>query len=161
MKVLTVDPGKCVGCRLCELACSLKNSGEFNPARARVRVMGVDEFFTLPIVCFQCERPYCMEVCPSGALVKDKESGLVSVTKEKCVGCKMCTLACPFGSIVFSGEDKTAVKCELCGGNPECTQFCPTGAIEFKESDTAMIYKQRALADKLKDIYEGIQKGAK
>jgi Fe-S-cluster-containing dehydrogenase component len=147
MKALTVDPDKCVGCRLCELSCSLKNSGEFNPAKARVHVMGFDEFFTLPLMCFQCERPYCMEVCPAGAIVKDKEGGLVSVIKEKCVGCKMCTLACPFGSIVFSDEEKTVVKCELCDGNPECAQFCPTGAIEFKE---------RALADKLKGIYQGI-----
>lgn len=155
MKILTVVPEKCDGCRVCELACSLKHTGEFNPARARIQVIGFDELFCLPVMCSQCERPYCMEVCPSGAITKDKETGIVRVSTETCVGCKMCTMACPFGSIVFSSQERIAVKCELCDGEPECVIFCPTGALEFKEADTAMIYKKRALSDKLKEVYAG------
>jgi len=157
MKVITVDVSKCTGCRLCELACSMKNSGEFNPTRARIQVIGFDEMFCLPVMCFQCEKPYCAEVCPAGAITRDEATGVFRTSKDKCVGCKMCTLACPFGNIVFSNEEKVAVKCELCGGEPECVLFCPTGALEFREADTAMIHKKVALSKKLEGIYEGIR----
>jgi carbon-monoxide dehydrogenase iron sulfur subunit len=108
-------------------------------------------------MCFHCEKPYCAEVCPAGAITVEEASGIVRVSKEKCVGCKICTLACPFGNIVFSTEEKVAVKCELCDGEPECVLFCATGALEFKEADTAMIRKKIALSEKLKEIYEGIK----
>ena len=154
MKIITVDIGKCNGCRLCELACSLRHVKEFNPAVARIQVIGFDELFCLPVTCFQCESPYCMEICPAGAITKGEAEG-VRVSKEKCVGCKMCTLACPFGNIVFSVKEKAAIKCELCDGRPECVLFCPTGALDFREADTAMMYKKAALSEKIKEIYEG------
>ncbi len=157
MKIITVNPDKCTGCRLCELACSLKNVGEFNPSRARIQVIGFEEVFCLPVMCYQCEKPYCAELCPAGAIVRDETTGLVRVIKEKCTGCKICTLACPFGCISFSSDEKIAVKCELCDGNPECVAFCPTRALEFREADTATIHKKRALSEKLKGIYEGIK----
>ncbi len=157
MKILTIDPDKCVGCRLCESACSLKNVGEFNPARARIQVIGFDEMFCLPVMCFHCEKPYCAEVCPSGAITRDEVTGVARVSKERCTGCKICTLACPFGNIVFDSQERVAVKCELCGGEPECVLFCPTGALEFREADTAMIRKKIALSEKLKEVYEGIK----
>lgn len=157
MKIITVNPDKCTGCRLCELACSLKNVGEFNPARARIHVIGFEELFCLPIMCFQCEKPYCAQVCPACALIREEATGIVRVIKEKCVGCKICILACPFGNMAFSSEDRRTVKCELCDGNPECVAFCPTGALEFREADTATIYKKRALSEKLERIYQGIK----
>jgi carbon-monoxide dehydrogenase iron sulfur subunit len=157
MKIITVNPDKCTGCRLCELACSLKNTDEFNPARARIRVIGFDELFCLPVSCFHCEKPYCAQVCPNSALTKDEVTGIVRVSREKCAGCKTCTLACPFGNIVFSSEEKVAVKCELCDGEPECVAICPTRALEYKEADTAMLYKQRILSERLKAIYDGVK----
>ena len=157
MKTLTIDLIKCDGCRMCELACSLRHCSEFNPARARIQVMGYDEMFCLPVTCFQCDRPYCLEVCPSAAITRDEETGIVSISEEKCIGCKMCLLACPFGNIVFSSEDKKAVKCEFCDSEPECVAFCPTEALEFKEADTAMLYKKRALSEKLKEVYAGVK----
>ena len=157
MKVLTVNIERCVGCRLCELACSLKNTGEFNPSRARIQVIGFDEVFVLPVMCFQCENPYCAEVCPTGAITRDGATGIVRIIREKCTGCKICTLACPFGNVVFSSAEKVAVKCELCDGDPECVKFCPTGALEFRMADTATIHKKIALSEKLKRIYEGVK----
>jgi len=157
MRIITINPDKCSGCRLCELVCSLRNVGEFNPARARIHVTGFEELFTLPVACFQCEKPYCAEVCPAGAITREETTGVIRVSKERCTGCKMCTVACPFGNIVFSSDEKVAVKCELCDGQPECADICPTGALEFKEADTAMFYKQRALSEKLESIYQGIK----
>ena len=155
MKIVTVNLDKCVGCRVCELVCSFKDTGEFNPSKSKIQVIGFEEVFSLPIACFQCEKPYCAEVCPTGAITRDEATGVVRVAKDRCTGCKICTLACPFGNIVFSSEAKVAVKCELCDGEPECVAFCPTGALEFKEADTAMIHKKIALSEKLKGIYEG------
>ncbi len=157
MKIIAVNPDKCTGCRLCELVCSLKNTGEFNPTRSRIQVIGFEDVFSLPVACFQCERPYCLEVCPTGAIVRDEMAGLVKVTKDKCIGCKICAVACPFGNIVFSCTDKVAVKCELCEGEPECVLFCPTGALDFKEADIASIHKKMTLAEKLRDVYEGVK----
>ena len=154
MKTIIINPDECTGCRLCELVCSLRNVGEFNPARARVHVIGFEESFSLPVMCLQCEKPYCAEVCPSDAITREEATGIIRISNEMCIGCKICVLACPFGSIVFSGDQKVAVKCELCDGEPECVAICPTRALEFKESDTAMMYKQRILAEKLKGIYE-------
>ena len=157
MKIITIDQSKCTACRLCELGCSLKNVGECNPARARIRVIGFDEMFVVPLLCMQCERPFCAEVCPKGAITKDEDSGVVRVEKDKCVGCKMCTLACPFGNIMFSIEDSVAIKCDLCGGEPACVAFCPTGALEFREADAAAMSKKMDLAEKLRVVYEGAQ----
>ena len=67
----------------------------------------------------------------------------------------MCTLACPFGNIAFSTEDRVVVKCDFCNGEPECVAFCPTGALEFREVDTAVIRKKINLIEKLRAIYEG------
>ena len=157
MKIITIDPNKCTGCRLCELACSLRNFGECNPARAKIRVIGFDEMFVVPLLCMQCERPFCAEVCPSGAITKEEGSGVIKIAKEKCVGCKICTLACPFGNIVFSTEEHVAVKCDLCGGEPECVAFCPTEALEYREADTAAMSKKMDLAERLRTVYEGVQ----
>jgi carbon-monoxide dehydrogenase iron sulfur subunit len=155
MKIITVNPSKCAGCRTCELVCSLTNCGEFNPARACIQVAGFDELFSLPVMCYQCEKPLCAEVCPASAIVRDEATGTVKILNEKCVGCKICTLACPFGNIAFSSIKRVAVKCELCAGQPECVAFCPTGALEFGDADTALMYRKWELSEKLKEIYQG------
>jgi len=157
MKMIVVNANRCSGCRLCELACSLKMVGEFNPSRARMKVIGFEEAFALPLMCFQCEIPYCSEVCPSGAITKEEETGTIKISRQKCTGCKMCMLACPFGTISFSSEEKIAVKCELCGGEPECVMVCPTKALEFKEAGLAMNSRKRALLEELKEIHERIK----
>jgi Fe-S-cluster-containing dehydrogenase component len=57
------------------------------------------------------------------------------VLGDVCVGCHLCTIACPYGTVfTLPGTDK-ASKCNLCGGNPACAMACPTGAIEWAEGD--------------------------
>lgn len=157
MKVISVNPEKCVGCRLCELACSLKHTREFNPIRARIQVVGFEELFSFPLMCFQCEKPFCKDVCPTRAIRRNPTTGVVKVSKIRCIGCRMCTVACPFGNIEFSIIERTAVKCDLCGGEPECVLFCPTMALEWKEIDSVVVDKKRSLLEKLKGGYEGIR----
>ena len=153
-KILTVDANKCTACGTCELACSLQNTGEFNPSRSRVQVVSLEpDFFRVPVVCLQCYRPPCGEICPTEAITRDEATGVVSVSAAKCNGCRMCEEACPFGVIVFSEPEQKAVKCELCDGDPQCVAFCPTGALAFREPETARHDKKKAIAEKLKEAY--------
>ncbi len=157
MKSITVNIEKCTGCRLCELACSLKNSGECNPAAAMIQVVGFDELFSVPMMCFQCDDPPCASICPTGAIMRNAATGAVAVVKQKCMGCKLCVTVCPFGNISFSSVKRVAVKCDLCGGEPECVTFCPTRALEFKETDVAAGSKRRLLSERLKGVYEAMK----
>ncbi len=148
-KILVIDPEKCNGCRSCETACSTAKEGESDLHKSRVRLITFhDEYFYYPNVCLQCEAPYCALVCPTGALHKNLETGIVELTTERCVGCKMCLVACPFGSI--SMIDKLATKCDLCGGDPVCIRFCEPKALTYGEPDDISTGKRVALAEKMK-----------
>jgi carbon-monoxide dehydrogenase iron sulfur subunit len=151
MKIITVSPERCTGCRMCELACSMKNTGEFNPTRSRINVVAYDESYCLPFMCFQCEKPYCAEVCPKGAIVRDEAKGMVKIIAKKCTGCKTCILACPFGNMIYSTKKKKVENCDFCGGDPECVSVCSTQALEFKEVDDG---KGVSVSARLKAIQE-------
>ena len=151
--MLVISPNKCVGCRLCELVCSYKNFDEFNPIKSMIHVIGFEEMFSLPITCFHCEEPYCQEICPANAITRDQKSGAVQIISTKCIGCKMCVLACPFGNIHFNSEKKIAQKCNLCDGNPECVNFCPTGALQMLEDYDIGRQKKEFLHETLKKFY--------
>jgi Fe-S-cluster-containing hydrogenase component 2 len=150
-KALNVNLDKCTGCRTCELACSFGHHGEYNPARSNIQVsVFTENAFYVPMVCTQCDKPFCGEACPTGAISASEVNGAyaVLVDKGKCVGCKMCTLACPFGAIRYRGEGYVE-KCDLCGGNPECVTFCVPGALEFKDTDLTGQRKSKAYAEKI------------
>ena len=153
-KILTVNPTECTGCGTCELACSMRHVGEFNPCRSRIQIISFDpDFFRFPLVCLQCYKPPCAEICPTEAITRDEATGIVRVSAAKCNGCRMCEEACPLGVILFSELEQKAVKCELCDGDPQCVLFCPTKALEFREPEGAMVDKRRTLAEKLKEVY--------
>jgi len=102
----------------------------------------------------QCDDAPCVVVCPSAALVRHSGTNAVLVVEERCVGCRMCALACPFGAISY--WDGKARKCDLCGGKPECVRFCPPGALRFESEErstepTRMVFANR-LRDALKEV---------
>lgn len=149
-KELTIDPDKCVACRTCEIVCSLVKTGECNPKEARIRVVVFDEegFYT-PTVCFQCREAWCLQTCPAAAIRKEVETGALVVDEEKCVGCRMCTMICPFGQVAVSSRSGKSSKCDLCSGDPTCVKFCPTGAIKFEKTDTLQQERRKQLAKNL------------
>jgi carbon-monoxide dehydrogenase iron sulfur subunit len=151
-KILTVDPEKCTGCRMCELVCSMKKHGEFNSAISRITtIISIEDGFYLPIFCFQCDDYPCGQVCPSGAI--SRENGVVRVDEQKCIGCRMCLLACPFGAMNFYSEGGYAINCDTCDGDPECIKFCYPKALSFRETELSMHHKKKSLAERLKNIY--------
>jgi len=136
MQSLQIHPDKCTGCRQCELACSWVQTGEFQPSRSVIRVHVFDEQASYaPWTCFQCDEAWCMQACPVNAIDVDAASGAKIVLDEACVGCKLCVIACPFGTIFFDKAQDSATKCDLCAGDPACAHACPTGAIVHAEAD--------------------------
>jgi Fe-S-cluster-containing hydrogenase component 2 len=78
-----------------------------------------------------------MQVCPVNAIDVDPATGAKIVLDPVCVGCKLCVIACPFGTIFFDASSETAAKCDLCAGDPACARACPTGAIQSVSGDAS------------------------
>ena len=132
----------CSGCGLCQLACSFQLLGGYNPHRALIQITHKSEnLYHFPIVCSQCQNPYCANICPVKAIERNPETGALVIDHKKCIGCGLCTQYCPTDMVTIDPELKKSVKCDLCNGDPSCVKACPTGALEIaftnspKESD--------------------------
>jgi len=159
-KILFLDLEKCTGCRSCELACSMEHHGEYNPAKSRITVFDFPATASfIPVFCTQCEEAWCRNICPAGAITKEEVNGvnIVKVSKEKCVGCKICMLACPFGDMSFVSERQKVQKCDLCHGDPACVDACIFDALLFKESEISALPQKRATAVKLSESYKEVK----
>ncbi len=149
LKSLHIDPGKCTNCLLCELACSFENEEVFNPAKSRIKVFTFhDQGRYVPYTCTQCAEAWCMSACPVDAISVDRLTGAKVVSDDLCVGCKVCTIACPFGTVNYNHDTGKVIKCDLCGGEPACAAMCPTGAIAYVDSDWTGYDKMRRWAGK-------------
>ena len=146
---LHIEPLKCTGCLQCEMACSYHAEGAFNPSRSRIKVFTFHEAGRFaPYTCTQCDEAWCMHACPVEAITTDLDTGAKVVSESKCVGCKVCTIACPFGTINYHHVSGKVVKCDLCGGDPECAKACPTDAITWIDADWTGLDRMRASAEK-------------
>ena len=138
VKVLHIDANQCTGCHQCEMACSYHHEGIFNPAKSRIRIFKFEETGrNVPYTCTQCAEAWCLQACPVDAISINQATGAKEVSNDLCVGCKVCTIACPFGTIFTLPQNDKAAKCNLCGGDPACAVSCPTNAIEFIDTDDA------------------------
>ena len=155
------DAELCIGCQACMIACARAHeelptealNDQDIPFHSRVTVVNAAEV-TVAIQCRQCEDSPCAHSCPVGAIVQ--KDNHIEIIKEKCIGCKSCVLACPFGAIkvvedktessgIFmdtsTGKKQTRVeklhfvvdKCDLCAdyGAPACVAICPAKALYF------------------------------
>ena len=89
-----------------------------------------------------------MKACPVDAIVVNLATGAKDVLEDRCVGCKVCTIACPFGTIEFNPESGKVDKCDLCDGDPQCVTACPTAAITYIDADSTGIDRMRHWAEK-------------
>jgi Fe-S-cluster-containing hydrogenase component 2 len=154
---LLIDPDKCTGCGLCELACSFHNENIFAPSLSRISVLrrymkGV----FIPLSCVQCEEPMCESACPLGAISQNTATGAREVNADQCQGCKMCLLVCPLGGMGFNMEKGVAIKCDFCGGKPECVDFCPTGALEIIEDEQLAVIKKKKSLKRMADVLDSL-----
>jgi Fe-S-cluster-containing dehydrogenase component len=139
IKTLFIDPARCIGCRACEAGC---RECDTHKGESMVMVDFVDRGIsvaTQPTVCMHCEDPVapCAQVCPAQAILISPEGVVQQADPSRCIGCKNCVYACPFGVPKFDGEAKLMKKCNLCydrtvqGLKPWCAQACPTQAIWY------------------------------
>ena len=132
----------CSGCRACQTACKDRNNLEVGELFRHVRTFQTGTFpnatmYHYSATCNHCESPACVANCPTGAMQKDPETGIVNNDKEKCIGCMTCEKSCPYGHPVQL-DDGLSHKCVLCSDeNPEgtpdptCAKACPVRALEF------------------------------
>ncbi len=136
MKRIFAREELCINCRLCEVYCKTFHSKskdivtaykkESPEPQARIKVYG-DNDISVAVNCRHCDDPACVRACITGAMQKDKKTGIVSVDENKCIGCMTCLAVCPYGCIK-TGD--FALKCDLCGGEePQCVKNCPNNAL--------------------------------
>jgi anaerobic dimethyl sulfoxide reductase subunit B (iron-sulfur subunit) len=147
-----INSSACTNCRACAIACKDKNNLPVGINFRRVVLYGggswlyqggymqpVNVFnYSLSLGCNHCQDPACLASCPTGAISK-RADGIVVIDKEKCVGCRYCEWACPYGTPQFDAITGTMSKCDFCqdllakGENPACVDACPMRALEFGE----------------------------
>jgi anaerobic carbon-monoxide dehydrogenase iron sulfur subunit len=137
-KFISVDPGKCIGCGICEYACTVeKGEGIWNPMHSRIRVVRMAPVFNFALTCRGCQDARCVKACPERAISQSESTGLLILDETKCKGCDWCVQACEHGGITIHSETGKAIACNLCEGEPKCVESCPEEALEMVESDEA------------------------
>ena len=160
---LVIDLNVCVGCHACVTSCKQWNTSgwagpmpdqrpyDADPSGVffnRVQTYEIGDFpntetLHFPKSCLHCEEPPCVPVCPTGASYKRPQDGVVLVDYDKCIGCKYCAWACPYGAREFDQHNRVMKKCTLCidrvtdqnlpeaERKPACVLACPTSARIF------------------------------
>ena len=161
---LAIDLDTCVGCHACATNCKEWNTGgisapltDVNAYQAEQRGVWFNRVFTyevggegpqartvhFPKNCLHCDNAACVTVCPTGASYKRSEDGIVLVDHDKCIGCKLCSWACPYGNREYDEHVGVMKKCTLCVDKiynknlaeedrvPACVAACPSKARHF------------------------------
>lgn len=138
-----VNIDRCIGCFTCEMACKNEYQTGVKPRWRKVYPLKEDKF-NLPernfmsLACNHCADPACLKVCPVGAYSK-REDGIVMQDHARCIGCRLCTMACPYGAPQYNEDDRKVEKCLFCyqkmdrGEKPACVAACPVQALEVIE----------------------------
>ncbi len=126
---VSCDIEKCVGCDICEYACSFEKEKVFNPLKSRIRSVRVGQILNTAVTCKGCIDAPCILACPENAITQNKETGAITIDEAKCKGCDWCIEACKYGAITLHPSSHKAIVCDTCGGNPKCIPACPESAL--------------------------------
>ena len=152
--VIEVD--RCIDCKACMVACEVENQVPIGHHRNWVKAASLQGAFPalaqdfVPGNCMHCEKPPCVQVCPSGASYQ-RADGLVLIDQDKCIGCRFCLSACPYDARYYDEARGVVDKCSACvhrldaGQPPACVETCVGGARHFgdlndPESEVAKLY---------------------
>ena len=143
---IVVNLDRCTGCYSCEITCKMENDialGEhWNKMLQRGPFGDYPNMtrYPLPTMCQQCADAPCVHVCPTGASYRDGNN-VVLIDREKCIGCKYCMAACPYGARIVQEKTGVVEKCRFCwdgekpGNPPACVGTCISGARIFGDLD--------------------------
>jgi Fe-S-cluster-containing dehydrogenase component len=177
---LLYDATLCVGCKACVAACKQANGNPpvfstedrlwdtpldtdgytfniikmYRNGTMETKDQEVDGFSFMKVSCMHCADPSCVSACPVSAMIKDPVTGIVSHHPDRCIGCRYCVVACPFGIPKFQLDTPFGKigKCGLCehrmkdGHYSACAEVCPTGATLFGRSSDLLVEAKRRLA---------------
>lgn len=150
---MVIDTRYCVGCQTCVVGCKINNEVPGDTQWSHLLSFDGDEVYQptgtfptpvlkfRPTLCNHCDNPACVEVCPTGAMMKDTATGIVWTDSEVCIGCESCVKACPYGNPVINPETGKSSKCDFCmsraieGHEPFCVAACPANARIFGDLD--------------------------
>lgn len=141
---MVVRQGLCIDCELCIKACKETNDVPDYGYRTRILTKTVSDAIGrkqefIPTLCNHCNEPPCCRACPTKATYKDSNNGIVMMESKKCIGCKMCVLACPYEARYFNAKLRAIDKCNFCWDTrlskgeklTACSNVCPSGARIF------------------------------
>jgi len=177
---LLYDATLCVGCKACVAACKTANNNppEFSTVdhlwdtpldtsgytfniikmyrngTMDVKDQETNGYAFMKTSCMHCGDPSCVSACPVSAMTKDPETGVVGYNPDKCIGCRYCVAACPFGIPKYQYDSPTGRigKCELCrhrykdGHYSACAEVCPTGATLYGKTSDLLVEAKRRIA---------------
>ena len=177
---LLYDATLCVGCKACVAACKEANNNppEFSTVdhlwdtpldtsgytfnlikmyrngTMEAKDQETNGYAFMKTSCMHCGDPSCVSACPVSAMTKDPVSGVVGYNADKCIGCRYCVAACPFGIPKYQYDSPTGRigKCELCrhrykdGHYSACAEVCPTGATLYGKTSDLLIEAKRRIA---------------
>ena len=193
---LVTDLDTCVGCHACSVSCKEWNTGghsaplpdhdPFGPETVGVWFNRVHTYecgegahsrtVHFPRSCLHCETPACVEVCPTGASYKRAEDGIVLVNEDICIGCKLCSWACPYGAREYDYDAGVMKTCTLCIDRiynenldeedrvPACVSSCPANARHFGDlgdpaSEVSRLVEERDGYDLMPELgYQPVNK---
>ena len=136
----------CIGCRACEMACKDKNGLPPGPRFRRVMYIEGGTFpdvhaYKVNMSCNHCAEPACLPTCPTGAIFKREDNGVVDIDSTLCIGCRKCEAACPFGAPQYIPELNIVSKCNMCideleaGRKPYCVMACMMRVLDIGPID--------------------------
>ena len=151
-----VNSALCTGCKTCQVACQDKHDltaqvlwrhvldyggGSWKETSPGLyEPDGVFRYF-MSVGCNHCESPACVEACPTGAMAKDPDTGIVTTDHDACIACESCAKACPYGAPMLDEANNYMTKCTMCveavvaGGKPECVLSCSQMALDWDEAE--------------------------